>query len=210
MIPDFLNKKIFFNEYTKDIQDNEFLMKECKIIEDVEYILSALEEDEDITYDEEYINEIIDLIVSSVKKIALEKLQNNTDCYNILFDISTKYMEIAQNLMQSDIPTEEKHAAMYRELSALCDNLLAEYSQKAMEKEMYAIQHPIISLIKKFILPLIITGVILLVVMTILVAYGTIEVADFIKFIPFAIIFGLFFVSICILLKFAVFNGDKQ
>ena len=175
MIPNSINIKEYIKEYTKDVQNDEFLMNVCKINEDVEYILSDLDEDENNAYDEKYINEIVDVILTPLKKLAINKLADNKHCYDILFEISTEYMEIAKRLMQQEISREEKYKIVYDKMEQICNKEIEEYERLAYEKEMYVLQHPILNILQKITIPLILLVVVLWIIMTLLVANGIIE-----------------------------------
>ena len=71
-----INIEKYAKKYLQDIQNNDFLMNVCKINEDVEFILSDLDEDEKRTYDEDYIKEIVDIIIPAIKDIALDRINH--------------------------------------------------------------------------------------------------------------------------------------
>jgi len=136
MIPKSINPEKYAKEYLKDIQDDAFLMKKCLINEDVEYILSELDEDDDAFYDENYIREIVDLIVDNIKKLAVNKLQNYDKAYDVLYEISTEYMDIAVSLMSQEISKEEKYDIIYKKFELIYDNYLEKEARKKIEKEL--------------------------------------------------------------------------
>ena len=175
MIPDTINIEKYIKEYMSDVQNDDFLMNVCKINEDVEYILSDLNEDENIEYDEKYINEIVDVILTPLKKLAKNKLADNEHCYDILFAISQEYVENAKRLIQQEISKEEKYKIMYDKMEQICDKEVEEYERMAYEKEMFVLQHPILNILQKITIPLILIVVVLWIIMTLLVANGIIE-----------------------------------
>ena len=193
MIPKNINIEKFAKEYWKN---NSYPAGE-KLFwnERVEAILYTLADEEE-NYDEPYIYNIVNIMISAYQKFVPKVLADNIlNMENLFYEIEveSEIWDVAFETMKQDIPEQEKIDKIFSSLENTYNEMVENKQKIEYEAEMYRLQHPILTAVKKMIIPFILLCVVLWITMTILVATGKMEIPEKLPVISAFTVFGTIF-----------------
>lgn len=191
MIPNNINIEKYAKEYCKNRACPE---KEKTFWEEkVEAILYTLANEEE-NYDEGYVYNIVNIMISAYQKFVPKVLSENIFNMEDLFyeiEVEDEIWNVILETMKQDISEQEKIDKIFSALEKMYNTLVENKQQREYEAEMYRLQHPILTAVKKMIIPFILLCVILWITMTILVATGKMEIPEKLPIISAFTVFGM-------------------
>lgn len=190
MIPKNINIEKFAKEYWKNnvYPEGPNLFWDARI-ESILYTLA----DEEENYDEPYIYNIVNIMISAYQKFVPKVLADNIlNMENLFYEIEveSEIWDVAFETMKQDIPEQEKIDKIFSSLENTYNEMVENKQKIEYEAEMYRLQHPILTAVKKMIIPFILLCVVLWITMTILVATGKMEIPEKLPVISAFTVFG--------------------